>query len=195
MSVEQMVSLAQEASEGEFGPAMQALNDRQRAFVIALLETPNITHKAAAGLAGYSPGKGNHQAIQGYKLFHDDRIQAALKEEAERRLHSVTALAVSVVADIALNSVDEKNRLKAAGMILNRTGFHETSEHKITTKNVSQTDEAMIERLKDLAKQLNIPEGALLKEAGVVDVTYTEVRPQLPAPPEDDFTVTEDDLK
>jgi phage terminase small subunit len=199
MSVEQVVSLAIQASEGEFGPAMQALNDRQRAFVIALLEQPNITHKAAAQMAGYAPGKGQQQAFQGYKLYHDERIQAAIKEEAERRLHSSTALAVSTVVGL-MTSNDEKIRLKAASMILNRTGLHETTEHKVTTKNVSQTDEAMVERLKELAKQLGLPEAHLLKEAGVVDIAYTEVLPALPAPtPAEDaddlFTVTEEDLK
>ena len=162
-------------AEGTYGPAMRALpTDRQRRFVIALLELGSMNHKRAVAMAGYN-GDDNTLAVTAHRLFHDDQVQAAVHEEATRRLSSAKIMAVSKLLEIADTAPEPKDRLKAVGMILNRVGMHEKTEHHVTTQDLSRTDEAMIERIKSLAGKLGLDQRALLGEAGVIDAEYTEV--------------------
>ena len=175
-----------EAAEGAFGPAMVALpTDRQRAFVIALLDTGGINHTKAAQLAGYEGGTDSLR-VTAHRVFHDERVQAAIREEANRRLHAASGLAVCVLVEIASSSPQPKDRIKAAQAILNRTGMHEKTEHKVTTTDISKTDEELVKRAKELAKQFGMDESQLLGDMGIVDAEYTEVPagPALPAPDE-----------
>lgn len=161
--------------EGAYGPAMRALpTDNQRRFVIALLELGNMNHTRAAQMAGYTGGD-NGLRVTAHRLFHDDAVQAAIHEEATRRLSSAKIMAVSKLLEIADTAPEPKDRLKAVGMILNRVGMHEKTEHHVTTQDVSKTDEAMVERIKALASRLGLDQRALLGEAGVVDAEFTEV--------------------
>ena len=175
-----------EAAEGAFGPAMVALpTDRQRAFVIALLDTGGINHTKAAQLAGFE-GDNNSLKVTAHRVFHDERVQAAIREEANRRLHASAGLAVCVLVEIATSAPQPKDRIKAAQAILNRTGMHEKTEHKVTTTDISKTDEELVKRAKELAKQFGMDERQLLGDMGIVDAEYTEVPagPALSAPDE-----------
>jgi len=155
---------------------MRALGtDRQRRFVIALLELGDMNHTRAAAMAGYAGTTGNAMRVIAHRLFHDDRVQAAIHEEATRRLASGKIMAVSKLLDIANSAPEPKDKLKAIGMILNRVGMHEKTEHHVTTMDLSKTDDAMIERIKSLAAKLGLDQRALLGEAGVVDAEFTEV--------------------
>lgn len=160
---------------GSLGPAMRALpTDRQRAFVTALLDTGN-NHTRAAKMAGYV-GNEETMRVTAHRLFHDDMVQAAIHEEAIRRLSSAKIMAVSGLIEIASNSPEPKDRLKAIGMILNRVGINEKTEHTVNVNDVSKTDEAMIGRISALADKLGLDKKALLGEAGVViDAEFTVV--------------------
>lgn len=147
--------------EEDLGPKMKALNKRQRAFVSACLELGTMNNKRAAALAGYS-GDDNTLGVCGHRLAHNPLVQEAMHEEAGRRLGSAKIMAVSQLLVIADQSRDEKVKLKAISMILNRTGMHETSEHKVVTRDESKTDEAMIERINKLAGELGLDPAKLL---------------------------------
>lgn len=125
--------------EHKLGPAMKALGDRQKLFVIGCVDL-GLNHAHAAKFAGYAVGKPGspYLRVQGHRLAHDERVQRAMVEEAGKRLKAGTvaasALVVSVIED---ESADMKDRLKAAFGLMDRGGLHALSEHKV---EVSHTD-------------------------------------------------------
>lgn len=108
----------------EFGPAMLALTPMMRGFVLALLDQRGRrSNTAAARKAGYLNTEGGMR-VTGHRLSHDARVIAALHEEAGKRLETAAHIAASVVVDVMTNKdALNKDRLKAAGMLLDRTGF------------------------------------------------------------------------
>lgn len=138
---------------GDYGPAMKALRGRQRAFVISMLETGKNDNSFHARNAGY---EGNDQTIwaTAYRLAHDPKVQAAIHEEAERRLKGSAIIATSTVVGL-LTSVDEKIQLRAAEMIFNRVGLHATTEHKVTVEHV-EDDKTLLDKARRLAGELGI---------------------------------------
>lgn len=171
--------------EDDLGPKMRALNERQRAFVTAHLETGKGDNTLCASMAGYS-GSRQTLAVTGHRLAHNLQVLEAMHEEAGRRLASSKVMAVSQLISIAQNSMDDKNKLTAIKMILNRTGMHELSEHKVTTVDASRTDAEMIKRITQLATGLGLDAKKLLGH---------HVPAAAPAPIDGEFTeVVDDDL-
>lgn len=164
------VSIINLPGEGSLGPAMKALpTDNMRRFVVALAEIGSIDYAKAAALAGYNQTRGALQ-VTGHRLAHDERILRALDEESVRRMHAGKIVAVSNLMLLASNP-QHKDHLKAIEMILNRTGLHNMSEHKVTVNNTSETDDAMIARIKQLAGGLGLDATKLLGQYGVQDTT------------------------
>lgn len=144
------------------GPAMRALNPRQRVFVIAAIESGSNSHTDWARHAGYSD-EGGGLRVQAYRLAHDEKILKAIHEESARRLRSGVGLAVNTIARIMTESLDEKMQLKAADMILNRGGLHAVSEHNVNVKHELDETEKLA-RIISLAGQLGIDPAKLIGE-------------------------------
>lgn len=170
--------------EGQLGPAMNALpTDRQRAFVIAALEFGDLNFTRAALAAGF---KGSDQAIRNaaWRLSHDAAVQAAMDEEARRRLNSGKLMAVATLLTLAKSAAKDSDRLKALEMVLNRTGMPSQSEHKVVVQDISKTDEEMIARIEQLALKHGLDPQKLLggpvkdKAPEAIEVEYTEVEPE-----------------
>lgn len=118
---------------------MRACNVSQRRFVLAALEFPHGKDWQIAKAAGYSDRSHNALRVTAHRLFHDEKVLAALHEEAGKRLRSSAVLGVSILAKIARTD-GHKDQLKAAEALLNRVGFHETTEHKVTVDHVGGDD-------------------------------------------------------
>jgi hypothetical protein len=149
------------------GPAMRALTKRQRAFVVELLLRGDDNHTAAARAAGYKDSESDAGIrVTAYRLTHDPKVLAALKEESERRLRSTLPMAVNVVAKIANDETAKHgDRLKAASMIMNRAGMSDTIEHHHVHEHKLADDE-------------------LLAEAKAAGIDTTPYLPALPPPAE-----------
>lgn len=159
---------------GKPGSAMQKLNERQQAFVLAAMANGGRNYAQAAREAGFSDEGGSAKATA-YRLSHDPKIQAALMEEANRRLNTGSVLAVSVLLELVNgDSLDPKDRLKAIELVLNRTGMHAKSEHKVEVKHTDETSKEMVERIKLLSAQMGIDSQKLLGNC-VVEGEYEEV--------------------
>jgi phage terminase small subunit len=161
----------------ELGEKMRALpNDRMRRFVIALLELGGIDNTRAALLAGYK-GNPNGLRVQAHSLAHDPRVLEAIDEEARRRLHSGTIMAVSVLMQVAAGKISAKvnERLKAVDMILNRVGISEKTEHTVKVENVGATDESMLKRIVFLAGQQGLDPAKLLGFTPSLPIVDAEV--------------------
>jgi hypothetical protein len=149
---------------------MRALpTDRMRLFVVAMHENAmrgEKTQAAAAAAAGYS---GDHESLKqtGHRLAHDERIQAALIEEGTRRLGALVPIATGVLSEIISDPLASKtDRLRAIGMVMNRVGMHEKTEHNVTVKReYSQAEK--VERAIRLSKSLGLDPVKVLASVGI----------------------------
>src|SRR5258705_9251397 len=128
---------------------MLALIPKMRRFVLALLDQrKRRNNTAAARRAGYADPGGTNATVRvaGHRLAHDARVIAALHEEAGKRLETAAHIAAAVVVDVMTDKdAKHKDKLKAAGMLLDRTGFAVTQTinvNKTVTRKVD-TSEAM----------------------------------------------------
>lgn len=156
----------------DYGAAMLALSERARAFVVALTIAGGDQEKAALA-AGYGSESATPQQAKvaahmaGYRLMRDKRVLAAIKEEAERRLHSGALLGASVLIAMA-NDPMSKHRFKAAVELLDRAGLAVTTRHEIAVTHETKTDKQQIETIIRQAKQLGLDPRKLLGNVGVV---------------------------
>ena len=106
-------------------------------------------------------------------------------EVARERMQASAILAVSTLVDIASGDVagaTVKDRTKAIELILNRTGLHALTEHKVEVTH-TVTDDEVAAKLDRLSKQLGLDPEKLLGSVGVkrsqqgeiVDAEFTEV--------------------
>lgn len=181
-------------NETNYGPAMKALNDAQRRFVVAVLELGSTNYTRAAMAAGYK-GPPDNVKVLACRMSHNPKIIAALNEEAKRRLQASAPMAISELIRMAEGGVlDGKLKLKAIELILNRTGFHALSEHRVDVQH-SYSDPDAIARIQALSKQLGLDPVKLLGTAGVkvddegkvIDAEFTEVDPYTDETPGGEF--------
>jgi phage terminase small subunit len=161
-------------AETLLGPKMQALTEKQRLFVVAMAELGTFDYTRCARAAGYSAESENGLRVTAHRLAHDEKIQAAMHEEAQRRMNVGGFIGVSVAAEIATDPI-HKDRLKAAGMLMDRSGLHAKSEHTVKVQDQSRTEEALLERAKQLAGELGFNQADVLKAIGVIDAESREV--------------------
>jgi phage terminase small subunit len=177
------IQIIQDPPEENLGPAMRALNAGQRRFVIALLETGASNNTVAAGLAGYGGTEGSRR-VMAHNLAHNPKVQAAIKEEADRRLRAGALLAASALVEIAGNPM-HKDRFKASVELLNRAGLIVQTEHKVIVEDNRLSEEieqgiiALSQRLGvDPTKLLGNNSKAAQKaniKAQAIDAEFTEV--------------------
>lgn len=139
----------------DLGPAMLALNERQRRFVKVWNDFPTLRQWQYAKAAGY---EGNNLVLRqaGFRLSHDEKVIAAINEDIGKRMRGRgPALGMATIMRIA-STDGHKDQLRAAEALLNRTGFQETSEHKITVEHTDRTADTVIERIKELAARLGL---------------------------------------
>lgn len=146
-----------------YGPAMQALTEKQRRYVQAMLANPFGNPRRWALAAGYSDAS-EAAKVSGHRLSHDPKIEAAADELARQYLGTMgPVLGIAVAMRIARNPKHPK-QLRAAEMLLNRVGLHETTEHRVTVKHTDQTGEGVMARIKQAAALLGVDPSVLLGE-------------------------------
>ncbi len=142
------------------GPAMSALTVLQRGFVLAMLSDPLATPSEWARAAGYDPHGSDR--VAGHHLSRNPKIEAAARELATANLNTFgPVLGIGVMMMIARNTAHPK-QLRAAEMLANRSGFHETTEHLVNVNHTDRTGAAMAKRIEQLAGVLGIDPGQLL---------------------------------
>ncbi len=162
---------------------MMAITPLQRNFVWAKMNGAR-SNLEAAHMAGYKGDK-NTLAVTGHRCAHDEKVQAAMLEEARKRMNETGILAVNQLAGL-LTSNDEKTRLRAIEMTLNRIGLHALTEHKVDV-NHSISDADSIKEIFTLAKALKLDPKLLLGQAGievpkeveVIDAEFDEIEAEV----------------
>ena len=164
-------------TEEDLGPAMRACNERQRLFVLAMKYFGGSQKKCAIA-AGYAE---ESASVTGHHLAHHPKVQGAMLEVGKELLGTGTILTAKLLIDVISGDeqAEVKDRLKAAEMLMNRTGMHAMSEHKSVVVHRSESVDEQIKRLTDMAGKLGIDPQKLLGGI-VVEADYEEV----PAAPE-----------
>lgn len=130
-------------------PAFSQLTERQQRFIIALLQYGAGKGKRSmcARAAGYE-GDDATIAVTAHRLFHDKKVQAALRQVASTELISTSLMAIETIRSLAENSTDEKVKLKAAIELADRTGFAVEQvinvKHEDVNKSAADTLEQMV---------------------------------------------------
>ncbi len=178
-----------EADAPKMGPAMEALPLRQRKFVEALLDNGMSNYTRAAAEAGYT-GERAVLGRTGSRLAHDDRVQAAIQEEARRRMKASGIMAASMLINMAADPT-HKDHFKAVTAVLDRAGLHAQVEHTVTHNHVGNDQEA-VQRIVMIAKTLGLDPKTLLGSQGiVVDAEFNLVAEDVPAGEDQDDTEDE----
>lgn len=165
------------SDEFEFGPKMRSLTERQRTFVMVLVEFPALTGAEAARQAGYSDSSDGAK-VRACNLLQDRKIVDAIQEQAGKRLWA-TSLKAAARMDQLIDSDDEAVALKAAAAVLDRSGLAPLQQISINQTVTDRTGMGMLERIKALAAQHGLDPAKLLgvNTAPVVDAEFSEVEP------------------
>lgn len=154
------------------GPKMRALrDDRRRLFVLWMVRgAPSAA--AAARAAGYSD-KSEGAKVQAHHLMQDPHILEALHETSEKFMHSLVPRAVHALGRL-INDPSHPGHVKALDMLLSRTGFVASTEHKVTVED-RRDPAVLLERVKQLSAQLGIDPAVLLGTAPAPKLIEGEV--------------------
>jgi phage terminase small subunit len=171
-----LVTTVTMSEQTEFGPKMRALTDKQRAFVMALVEFPGISGKEAAIMAGYSDSS-EAAKVTASKLRSDQRIVAAIQEQAGKRLWAISLKAAGRIEQL-IDSPDDAVALKACAAVLDRTGLAAQQNININQTVRDESGKAIMERIRALAAKHGLDEGRLLGKPApaVVDAEFSEVK-------------------
>ncbi len=163
-----------------WGPAMRALTEQQRRFVIAMMSEPFKPAAHWARVAGYSDVKDGAK-VRAHHLVHDPKVEAAVAEVSRSTMNIIgPVLATQGLIRIARNTRHPKHHW-ALERLANRTGFHETTEHRVTVDHQTGTD--IMQRIRDAAALLGVDPAQLLGAntpppmkviEGVADVPATD---------------------
>lgn len=158
----------------KLGPAMLALNDRRREFVMALLEQGDTNYAEAYMAAGYTTEYSSAKSAAS-RLAHEPAVQAAIAEESRARLQAGLLGSVSALVKIANDEQgNTKDRLTAIRMVMDRGGL--PVETVSTQRHIVELDDkVLIAKVKGLALELGLDATKLLGSAGVVDAEFTPV--------------------
>ncbi len=140
----------------EFGPAMLALDERRRKFVLFRVHHQKNAWQAAKA-AGYSDSTEGYLRVQGHRLMRDKSVIAAMREEAERHLDSVAVLAILGLGKL-VESKNEKIRSAAIDSVLDRTGYARKVTQDIRVEHTdSRSTAAILGELRRLMPAAPLP--------------------------------------
>lgn len=168
--------------DADYGPAMLACNDRQRLYVEAMVSRPGMSHTLAARAAGYGRPDTNHNTMRqiAFKVAHNPKVIDAIREVALQRMNTSTLLAANVLAAIAASpTAQDKDKIKAALGLLDRTGFgaqQNINVNKTVTKKIdASAAEARIAEFRHKFPEMFAKLVGSNEAAPVLDGEFTEV--------------------
>lgn len=159
--------------DADLGPAMRELNPSQRAFVFAVVECGGDYTRAAAA-AGYGNQAKSRDTYlntirtSGSRLGRDQKVIAALREEAERRLQASALMAVEQLRAMAMDPMS-KHQYKAAVALLDRLGMAPIDRKEITVKH-RMTDEQLRAGIKEFAEKMGLDPRKLIGAHEEIDI-------------------------
>ena len=155
------------APAGTWGAAMAALDDRRRAFVLALYEVPRGfgAATAAARLAGFGTASSSAKAMSviASRLMHDAKVIEALQEEDKRRIQACAPRAIRAL-ELLVENPDHKGHERAIAEILSRVHPVET-RHEVSVVHRIDHDAEAVAQLRAL-RSLDVAREKLIEVFG-----------------------------
>ena len=146
----------------EWGPAMKALSDRHKAFVLALytIRPGYGANVKAAKLAGFGTSKSTPKSwsVIAATLAHNEKVLAALHEEDQKRIRASAPRAIRALTNL-IEDPEHKDHARGIGMVLDRVHPAET-RHTVDVVHHVDHDAEAIAQLRML-KQLDVPRAKL----------------------------------
>jgi phage terminase small subunit len=102
--------------ESGLGPAMRALNPSQRRFAMAAVMYPLAKDWQIAKAAGYSDRSHGALRVTAHRLFHDEKVLAAIRECADKEVRSGAMLGIATIKKIVRNDL-HRDQFKAAALL------------------------------------------------------------------------------
>jgi phage terminase small subunit len=174
MSEAEGVATVPDPEEGSLGPAMKALNAAQRRFAIAAVMYPLAKDWQIAKAAGYSDRSHGALRVSAHRLFHDEKVLAAIRECADKEIRGSAMLGVATIKKIA-RLEGHRDQLKAAQTLVGLAGFTVAQNINVNQNVTDNSGKALMERLEKAAAILGIDPAALL---GLQPMKVIEHEPQ-----------------
>lgn len=151
---------------------MQALSPKQRAFCLAYVTQTNASASEAARLAGYMDnGGGGSVRVTGYRLAHNPKVLAAIREVVVARVSSNLPVYINALDRVAANDM-HKDQVRAIDMLLNRGGLPDITERNVNV-SVTLTTAQKNAEIRRMAEELGLDADMLLGH--VTDVEFDDV--------------------
>jgi hypothetical protein len=157
-----MTDVAAREDLGQTGPAMAALTEKQRHYVIALFEAPK-SHGAltfAAKRAGYGKPTSSRQSLSqmAHALNADPKVQAAIAEVSTQYITVLGPHAVRALKKV-LDSPGHRDFGRALGIVMDRVSpISSMAVVKVEGKIELGASEAahVLERIEQLARKFMV---------------------------------------
>jgi hypothetical protein len=157
----------------DLGPAMLALSEMQRKFVIAFVRSGGRNANRAAIAAGYSD-RGSGAKVRAHKLLNNLKVIAALREFGERQLDGSVFVAIAGLVEIA-SDPKHRDRYKAAADILDRCGFARTTRHEVVAVKDERCTADLLALVAQYARQAGRDPKALLENTDLIEGDFESV--------------------
>ena len=176
---------------------MAALDPKWRTFVRALFEgrQGHGSYANAARAAGFGTKTSSAASIatMAYRIAHDPRTQAAIREKGQKRIATMAPKAINRL-EALLDTPGSKDHARAIGMVLDRTHVIESKQTITVEHRIDPTTQA-IEQIV-AAYKLSVPRISLEAAYGRDGLWHLEQeaikRGLLPAPIEGQFEVVKE---
>lgn len=172
------VSTVPDPEEDSLGPAMKACNAAQRRFALAAVMYPLAKDWQIAKAAGYSERSHGSLRVTAHRLFHSEKVIAAIKECADKEIRGSAMLGIATIKKIVRSDM-HKDQLKAAQTLVGLAGFTIDQNIKVTQTIRNESADGVLAEIRKLADLLGVPVQRLLEQrpaAPVVDAEFSEVK-------------------
>jgi len=146
---------------------MLACNPAQRRFAIAAVMYPLAKDFQIAKAAGYADRNHGSLRVTAHRLFHDEKVLAAIRECADKEVRSGAMLGIATIKKIVRNDA-HRDQFKAAAWLAGLNGFAVAQNININQRVTDESGKAILEQIKALAEKLGVPLTALLEHKPAV---------------------------
>lgn len=176
MSEGQGTPTVPDPEEDSLGPAMRRLSATQRRFAIAAVMYPLAKDWQIAKAAGYSDKSHGSLRVKAHQQFHSEKVLAAIRECADKRVRSGAMLGVATIEKIVRND-KHHDQFKAAALLAGLNRFTVDQNVNINQTVRDESGGALLAEIKKLAVKLGVPVQALLggPASPVIDAEFSEV--------------------
>jgi len=158
---EQGTATVPDPEVSSLGQAMLACNEAERRFAIAAVMYPLAKDWQIAKAAGYSDRSQGALRVTAHRLFHSDRVLAAIRECADKEVRSGGMLAIATIKKIVRND-GHRDQFKAAQWLAGMNGQVVAQTFNVNQNVTDNSGKALLERIERAAAVLGVDAAQLL---------------------------------